>query len=293
MTEKQTYEIAKVESLLPEDVDWNDIKENLRDLDLSCPRIKFSSSDAAFLLSEGDEVEPVKSFTGVILWWTRQNTYWEGAYSAENVSPPDCFSLDGKAGSKFGNCSTCQFNQFGSAATGRGKACRNQIKLYVQLERKAIPMTFFLSPKNLSAFNKAFLIDVTQRGLSYWKVKAKFTAYKKSRTENFARIKIEIEGLFKGDELEKLAEIRNFWLPPIQQEHFANANQSFNQDDESSVSSNLASEMVGTDESSEPEVETVKIQPKSTKTVRTVTPTKAKAKEEIVYDSDENDDPPF
>lgn len=295
MTEKTTsnnYELAKVEEFLPEEIAWDDIKENVKDLDLTCPRIRFSSSDATFALSEDEDSEAVKTFTGVILWWTRQNTYWSGPYESGNTLPPDCFSLDGKTGSKFGNCGQCQFNQFGSAATGKGKACRNQIKLYIQLERKAIPMTFFLSPKNLAAFNKAFLIDVTQKGLSYWKVKAKFTAYKKSRTENYGRVKIEIAGLFKGDELTKLTEIRNFWLQPIQQEHFASS--VFAQDDEGAR--RLPVTTGEEDEANEDTQEVVQTKKESvketTKTVRTVTPKKP-SKEEVSYDDNEEDDPPF
>lgn len=318
--EKPTFELAKMEDFLPQEVAWEDIKENLADSELSCPKIKFSSSEANFSLSgaDDDEGETVKSFTGIIFWWSKQNTYWSSGFDPANPGPPDCFSIDGKTGSKFGNCATCKFNQFGSAAQGKGKACRNQIKLYIQLENKAIPMTLLLSPKNLSAFNKGFLTDVTQKGLAYWKIKAKFTAYKnKAKGETFARIKIEILGVFKGEELEKLTEIRTFWLSPIQQEHFANSGQSAGADDDSAPSSrgseigsddsetvmitpkkNKLVEAVIEEEDQETSVEVVaKTPPKKVEAVlETKTETKTtpkKKKEEIVYEDDNSDEPPF
>lgn len=311
-SEKPTFELARMEDFLPQDIAWEDIKENIADSELSCPKIKFSSSEATFSLSEDEESETVKSFTGIIFWYSKQNTYWSSGFDPAKPGPPDCFSTDGKTGSKkreedrFGSCATCKFNQFGSAPKGAGKACRNQIKLYIQLENKAIPMTLLLSPKNLAAFNKGFLTDVTQKGLAYWKTKARFTAYKnKAKGETFARIKIEVLGVFKGDELEKLNEIRKFWLAPIQQEHIANANKIHSEDSESAPPSETGgssddnetiiitpkkNKAVKEEETAEPEEEAAPTAKKS-EPVKTVA---KKKKEEVVYEDDnDSEDPPF
>jgi hypothetical protein len=169
-----------------------------------------------------DDDEGIPEFTGVILHYVRQNTYWSSGFDPNNTSPTECSSLDGKKGSlprnkegAYGDCKDCKFNQFGSSKQGRGKACRNQIKLYVLLEGKAIPVTFLISPSNLQAFSGSYLMDqVNQRNLAYWKVLTKFSAYKKPK-EQFGRIKWEVAGEFKDEELDKIRQVRDFWLPII------------------------------------------------------------------------------
>lgn len=296
-SEKPTYEIATISSLMPEDVKWEDMKENLAELDISSPRIRFSSSDALFFLSE-DDAEGVKSFSGIIHWYTKQNTYWESSFDQNNTGPPTCFSKDGKTGSKFGDCISCKFNQFGSNG-GKGKACRNQIKLFVQVEGRAIPMTLLVSPKNLRAFTNAFMVDVTQRGLAYWKVKARFTAYKnKEKREAYARLKIEIGGVFKGDELKQLSEIREFWLKPIQTEHFAASNQEFTMNDDSVapvaddvISAIPATEEAKTEVKSEAKSE-VKAEKPAKSEDRVVAP-KSSSKKKVEFVADDDEEPPF
>lgn len=220
---KKAYPLAKVESLLPEGrSSFNEVKENLAGLDdeVQFPRVRFLN-DAKFHMTQDDD-EGVGEFQGVILSYVRQNTYWASGFDPNNPGPPECFSLDGKKGSlprnsggAYGECRDCKYNQFASAKSGKGKACRNQIKLFVQLEGKAIPVAFSISPANLQAFTGSFLMDqVNQKNLAYWKIVTKFTAYKKPK-EQFGRIKFEVVSEFRDEEVKKIQEVRDFWLPAI------------------------------------------------------------------------------
>jgi len=212
--------LAKTEDLLPDDVNFEELKDNLSEMDeIEFPRVRFRQGK--FFFSDDPDDKGVTEFEGVLYFWGRQNTYWDGAYDPKNPTPPECFSVDGKEGSKerdsngrFGNCSTCKLNQFGSGV-GKGKACRNQVKLYIQVLGTTVPMTLFLAPTSIGGFTKTFIMNkVTQRGLSYSKIITKFKSYQKG-DDTYFRIGFEVSGLFKGEEAEQVKELRDFWLKAI------------------------------------------------------------------------------
>lgn len=69
-----------------------------------------------------------------------EKAYYEGRYDPNNPEPPVCFALaedpddlapnpDDVADMKHDNCADCPFNQWGSADTGRGKACKDVRRL--------------------------------------------------------------------------------------------------------------------------------------------------------------------
>jgi len=220
------YDLAKVEDLLPANVDFDDMLENLAEMDnIEYPRIRFKKIGKRpwlFYLTDDDDDQGVEEFEGVILFYGRQNTYWAQGYDKDNPTPPDCFSVDGKTGSKsregnkFGDCRSCHFNKFKSHPTGKGKACRNQIKVYIQRVGNIVPSTLFLAPTSLGSFTRNYLMDqITQKGLSYWKVLTKFKVWQKD-DENYARIKFEVGAVYKGEEVEPLKNMRGFWLETIQ-----------------------------------------------------------------------------
>jgi hypothetical protein len=289
------YALATVETLLPEGVLWDDLKDNLEDLgDVPIPRIKFDSSEAAFYFNEDDDdEEPTKEFEGVILGFYRQNTYWSSGYDQNERVPPECVSLDNKTGNKYGACKTCTFNQFGSALQGKGKACRNQIKLYVQLDGKAIPQRMFLSPSNLRAFTSAFMIgQVSQKGLAFWKVRVKVTGYK-NKKETFGRIKFQAIGSFKGEELERIREMRTFWLPILDADHFAagNFNSPDTNDESTADSTDSADSADSADQSDNSDDDSTNEAPQSKATGKTVKPKSKKVEPD--NDPIDDDDPPF
>jgi hypothetical protein len=213
--------LALAKDLLPEDVDFNELLENLAEMDeVEFPRIRHKTGKFYF----SDDDKGTEEFEAVVLFYGKQNTYWDGNYDPKNISPPECFSVDGSSGSKprdeqgrFGSCGDCALNQFGSG-TGRGKACRNQLKLYVQKLGTTVPMTLFLAPTSIRAFESNYIIHkVTQKGLSYPKVVTKFTSYQQQGETHF-RINFEIAGVYKGEEADSLKKLREYWLKAIKKD---------------------------------------------------------------------------
>jgi len=285
MAKKKSTEmaLATVESLLPANMEFDQLIENLEEMDeVNFPRISFKNG--RFKLSKDDKGADV--LKGVILFHGRQNTYWEGTYDPNNIVPPECFSVDGKTGSKarnssgqFGSCRSCAYNQFGSGA-GKGKACRNQKKVYIQVPGNAVPYTLFLAPTSLTGFNDGYIMNkIVQKGHQYWAVLTTFTAYQEGN-DTYFKISFEVDSSFEGEEKTQLKELRDFWMPAIKADRAQ-----LDVPGGASSSSSSSSE----DESSEESEET------STRTVeaRKPAPVSAPAADDAASDEMDEEDPPF
>lgn len=77
----------------------------------------------------------------VILDYSFENALYEGKWDPENPRPPVCFAV-AKSKTDLGSdenspkrqsedCKDCDHNQFGSADTGKGKSCKNSLRLAV------------------------------------------------------------------------------------------------------------------------------------------------------------------
>ncbi len=120
-----------------------------------------------FRYTMDDEQIEVDTFKGVIVAFVAHNAYYEGAYNKDNVVPPNCFAIgtvkndelvssenapDPQNGES-GDCKSCWANQWKSAATGNGKACKNAIKLAVLMaDGEVRPLS--LSSTALKAFGE-------------------------------------------------------------------------------------------------------------------------------------------
>ena len=75
----------------------------------------------------------------VVVDFVSRNSFYEGAYDPNNISPPACFAIhpepkqmvpsDNSPAKQSDDCASCPMNQFGSA--GKGKACKNSRVLAV------------------------------------------------------------------------------------------------------------------------------------------------------------------
>lgn len=85
-----------------------------------------------FKLPDGSESETLDV---VIVDFVAVHNFYEGAYDPNNISPPACFAI-GQNPSQLvpsnnapvkqsDSCAACPMNQYGSALTGNGKACKN------------------------------------------------------------------------------------------------------------------------------------------------------------------------
>lgn len=99
--------------------------------------------DKSFTLPDGSKTR--ESIRVVVLDFVSRNEYYEGAYNKDDMSPPACFAINAdprqlapSANSpdiqNEGDCATCPMNQYGSAPSGAGKACKNTRVLAVMLE---------------------------------------------------------------------------------------------------------------------------------------------------------------
>lgn len=116
----------------------------------------------AFEVAGDDENNPdvVKELVGIIVHQHAVNAYWREDSPADGDAQrnaPICSSLDGHTGYDTWSgvnveCATCPNNKFGSAAKGKGKACKNMRRLYFLMEGRAMPVIIQIPPTSLKAF---------------------------------------------------------------------------------------------------------------------------------------------
>ena len=95
------------------------------------------TQDKKFQLPDGSKVDGPLDL--VIVDFVSRNSFYEGAYDPNNISPPACFAIhpepkqmvpsDNSPVKQADDCASCPMNQFGSA--GKGKACKNSRVLAV------------------------------------------------------------------------------------------------------------------------------------------------------------------
>lgn len=94
------------------------------------------------MLSIDDQQVPNNQMGVVIADAALVNTYYTGKYDPDDPQPPTCFAIgreDGKLAphpsvvergqAQSESCRGCPMNAFGTAETGKGKACRNRVRL--------------------------------------------------------------------------------------------------------------------------------------------------------------------
>lgn len=148
-------------------------------------RIKVPTGGAQFWSVpsvETGEIEAVRTFDGVVVSWKDTKTYWEKAFGADAVSPPDCTSDNGLVGigTPGGSCAACPYNQFGSKEASaqnpnpRGKACRDQRLLFVLREGSMMPTLVSLPPSAITDAKKYFM-GLASRSLLFSSVVTRFS----------------------------------------------------------------------------------------------------------------------
>jgi hypothetical protein len=117
---------------------------------------------------QGAEV-PDNKLDVVVLDVAFENNYYEGKFDPKNTTPPVCFAVAYKKDDlkphpkstkpQADTCAQCPMNQFGTADTGKGKACQNR-------KRLAVISADDLSPKRIQetevAYHKLSVTSVRQ-----------------------------------------------------------------------------------------------------------------------------------
>lgn len=133
------------------------------------------------ILKFGDEEMPGNQVIVVVVDSIRENAYYGEKFDPDNMMPPKCFAfgrreddmvphedvLEAEEGDYFDpqsdKCKTCPMNVFGSAETGRGKACGNRRRLaiipagYVEKSGRDYDVKLFEDDKVLRDAEIAFL----------------------------------------------------------------------------------------------------------------------------------------
>ena len=165
-------------------------------VDAPLPQVKILRETPMFELPDGT---PVKELVGHILYWHNANQYYSKAFGDGEQLPPDCFSSnginpDGGEAMQTCSCKDCQFNQYGSAPDGKGKACSNTIRLYVLLDGDVIPVLIKASPSSLGKkeslmkwlTNAPNVASKAGCGTAYQPIKVKFALHKKDFASGFS-----------------------------------------------------------------------------------------------------------
>lgn len=132
-TEQQQFLLPTM--TMDTDFTAEELAEDMDGMQMNFPRVKIPSGGSLqFEIPTGDPDNPdyAKTLTGVILFNHPNNAYWPEGSEYDDNAAPLCSSTDGRlgVGTPGGSCASCTMNLFGSAAEGKGKACKNMRVLY-------------------------------------------------------------------------------------------------------------------------------------------------------------------
>lgn len=132
------------------------------------PSNKISLKNKEFTLPDGRKGKELECVIIDFAWFM---VNYPGVYNANNPQQPNCFAIsrvnpsddsreckphEEAADPQHENCKDCSKNQWKSAPTGNGKACKNQRRLIVlppDAGEEAEPMTLYVSPGGLKHFD--------------------------------------------------------------------------------------------------------------------------------------------
>lgn len=132
------------------------------------PTNKIGLKNKEFTLPDGQKSPgPLECIILDFAWFM---VHYPGVYNSNNPQQPNCFAVgreNPEAGSLLPhetvenaqgeNCKDCAKNQWGSAHTGKGKACKNQRRLILvppNFDETTEAMTMYVSPGGLKNFDK-------------------------------------------------------------------------------------------------------------------------------------------
>lgn len=130
------------------------------------PSNKISTRGKKFTLPNGQAGEEIEVVIINFAWFM---VNYPGVYNANNPQQPNCFAVgyenpmsgdlkphENAAEPQGENCKECPKNQWKSAPSGNGKACKNQRRLIVlppDADETSEPMTLYVSPGGLKHFD--------------------------------------------------------------------------------------------------------------------------------------------
>lgn len=154
---------------------------------------KFISFKGGNMTYNGEEI-PNSELDCVIVGWTHHNAYYDPdeRYDPKNPQTPICYAFgddedlmephDASKEKQCGSCAECPFNQYESAKTGKGKACKNTFRLALissaDLDDIANAEVVYASipPMSLKNFSNYLKKDLDKKfNRPFWSVITKMT----------------------------------------------------------------------------------------------------------------------
>jgi hypothetical protein len=144
-------------------------------------------------------------FVGVILDVAVVKAYYDNAYDPANPQPPSCYAIsrDGADMTPHAkvkdplckSCSECRWNKFGTATLGKGKACKDTLRLHIlkieDADQKIVePYVLSIPPTGLKAAS-TYLKGVEDLGLCPQVVATRFRIEQDDST--FFQISFEVD----------------------------------------------------------------------------------------------------
>jgi|VirMetMinimDraft_7_1064189.scaffolds.fasta_scaffold00786_11 hypothetical protein len=130
------------------------------------PSNKISTKGKEFTLPNGQKGKEIEVVILDFVWFM---VNYPGVYNANNPQQPNCFAVgrenpasgelkphEDAADPQHTDCKDCPKNQWKSAPSGNGKACKNQRRLAVlppDADAGAEPMSLYVSPGGLKHFD--------------------------------------------------------------------------------------------------------------------------------------------
>lgn len=217
LTKMETPQVPVPLTVSPELLERiKEVQENIDAVDtFKLPKIKLTS--AGMELIEGEDA--VQEIEGVIVHAKKTNVFYDKPYNPSDVSAPTCFSLDGMrpdssvANPQHATCKGCPQAEFGTNTMKSGKACRNLKPFYLLLSDESIlPRQLTIAPTSLKAADR-YLMDLTERGINYRKVKTKIVAYKENKGDTYCKLQFKMGEKLSAQRIKDVETIRENLLP--------------------------------------------------------------------------------
>lgn len=194
----------------------DDLGENMDGVNLDFDRVKIPAGGGLAFEVPGDDPDnpdTVRELVGVIVDHHLTRTYWEQQTYTGEAQQPDCTSRDGKIGigDPGGDCRTCPMNQWGSAAVGKGKACRTQRMIYLY-QGSGLPIILTLPPTSLRNFDNFLSKRIVGRGRRTYGVVTKITLKKVTSKSNITYSEAQfsvVRDLTESEKKEAIQYVRN------------------------------------------------------------------------------------
>jgi hypothetical protein len=157
--------------MISEAISANVVSGELSELVL--PRIKISGGAKPrwIVPSLEEDEQMLDELTGVVVYARDTRVYYREEMAEGSTSqPPNCMSLDCITGSgdPGGSCKQCPLSKYGSAAKGKGQACKLVRQLFFIFGDQALPVIVSLPPTSIKPC-RLFFLKLATRGMPYYR----------------------------------------------------------------------------------------------------------------------------